>query len=89
MYASPENAASPPYDALYGKPIGMPACGRVEPVTMGQSRDASADSQALTKREGGKETTMTDYDNFGEPWLLDRTPASGDAYDPALDREHA
>ena len=42
-----------------------------------------------TKREGGKETTMTDYDNFGEPWLLDRTPASGDAYDPALDREHA
>lgn len=55
---------------------------------MGQSRDASADSQALTKREGGKETTMTDYDNFGEPWLLDRTPASGGAYDPALDREH-
>lgn len=26
------------------------------------------------------------YENFGEPWLLDSMPASGDAYDPKLDR---
>lgn len=30
---------------------------------------------------------MTNYENFGEPWLLDGTPVSRDAYDPKLDRE--
>lgn len=32
---------------------------------------------------------MTNYDNFGEPWLLEHAPASGDAYDPSLDRDPA
>lgn len=32
---------------------------------------------------------MMNYDNFGEPWLLDRASASGDAYDPSLDRDYA
>lgn len=32
---------------------------------------------------------MDDHMDFGEPWLLGRTPASGDAYDPTLDRDMA